>query len=402
MLAKKFIVLPLLMLTTTAVQAAGTIKVGILHSLSGTMAISETALKNTALMTIAEINANGGVLGKKLEPVVVDPASNWQAYASKSQQLLTKNKVDVIFGCWTSNARKAVLPVVEKNKGLLFYPVQYEGQEHSPNIIYTGAAPNQQAIPAVDYLLKKGYKKFVLLGTNYVYPRTTNKILKTYLRSKKIRARDIGTKYTAFGHKDYSLLVKQIKSFAKDKKTAIISTINGDSNVHFYKELAAQGVTAAQIPVMAFSIGEQEIRRMNKKNMVGHFVAQNYFMSLNNAQNKQFIGKYQRWARQNKIDNMITNSPMVSTHLGIKMWAKAVQQAGTTNVAAVKQKLNGMTISSPSGYVLKIDNKNHLKKPVMIGRINANGQFDIVYKTKPVAAQPWSPYIMEQNGIIRK
>lgn len=405
MLNKRLLMLPTLMLAASATYASGTIKVGILHSLSGTMAISETALKNTALMTIDEINAKGGVLGKKLQPVIVNPGSNKQAYAAKAKQLLSSKNVDVIFGCWTSDCRKAVLPVVEKKGGLLFYPVQYEGQEQSPNIYYTGAAPNQQAIPAVDYLLKQGYKRFILVGTDYIYPRTTNKILTTYLRSKKIKKADIGVRYKPFGHKDYSGMVAQIKRFSKNKKTAIISTINGDSNTHFYNELAKQGISATDVPVMAFSIGESEIATMNKKAVAGHYVAQNYFMSLNNAKNKQFIGKYAAWAKKNKVKSTATNDPMVATYLGIKMWATAVKKAGTTSVPQVKKQLNsGLSIQSPSGYVLQMDRRNHhLKKPVMIGKINGSGQFDIVHKTpKTVAAVPWSPYIMNQNGVIRQ
>lgn len=385
--------------------ASQTIKVGIMHSLSGTMAISETALKNTALMAIDEINASGGLLGKKLQPVVVDPKSNWPLFAKKTHQLITKDKVDVIFGCWTSASRKAVLPVVEKHNGLLFYPVQYEGQEQSANIYYTGAAPNQQAIPAIKYLMREhGVKRFVLLGTDYVYPRTTNKILKNYLRSNKIREKDIAVKYTGFGHKDYKDIVSRIKRFAKNKKTAVISTINGDSNVHFYNELAKQGVKASDIPVMAFSVGEEELRGMNTSNLVGHMASWNYFMSLPNGANKRFINKYRNWAQNKGIPNaksLVTNDPMEATYLGIKMWAQAVKNASSTKLPKVKRQLNsGMRMKSPSGYVIEMDKRNHhLKKPVMIGQIQANGQFKIVYKTnQPIKAEPWSRYIFSQNG----
>ncbi|MFY9720907.1 MAG: transporter substrate-binding protein, partial [Azonexus sp.] len=272
-----------------AAYAADTIKVGILHSLSGTMAISETALKETALMTIAEINKSGGVMGKKLEPVVVDPASNWPLFAEKARQLLTKDKVDVVFGCWTSVSRKSVLPVFKELNGLLFYPVQYEGEELEKNVFYTGAAPNQQAIPAVEYLMSKDggeAKRFVLLGTDYVYPRTTNKILRAFLHSKGVKDEDIMEDYTPFGHSDYQTIIAKIKKFsAEGKKTAVVSTINGDSNVPFYKELGNAGLKATDVPVVAFSVGEEELRGVDTKPLVGHLAAWNYFMSLKNPQN---------------------------------------------------------------------------------------------------------------------
>ncbi len=388
-------------LTTGMAQAADTIKVGILHSLSGTMAISETSLKNTALMTIEEINAKGGLLGKKLEPVVVDPASNWPLFAEKTRQLLTKDKVDVIFGCWTSVSRKSVLPVVEELNGLLFYPVQYEGQELSQNVFYTGAAPNQQAIPAVEYLMSKqggGAKRFVLLGTDYVYPRTTNKILRAFLKSKGIAESDIDEVYTPFGHSDYQTIVGNIKKFSAGKKTAVISTINGDSNVPFYKELGNQGLKASQVPVVAFSVGEEELRGIDTKPLEGHLAAWNYFMSVKNPTNAAFIKKYRAWATANKVPNaatVVTNDPMEATYVGMQMWAQAVKKAGTTKVDAVRKAMAGQTFVAPSGYTLTMDAKNHhLHKPVMIGEIRGDGQFDVVYKTpKTIPAQPWSPYI---------
>lgn len=402
---KKIGLVTALTLSSNSIYAANTIKVGVLHSLSGTMAISEVALKNTALMAIDEINAKGGLLGKKLEPVVVDPGSDWNKFADKTKQLLTKNKVDVIFGCWTSASRKKVLPVVEKYNGLLFYPVQYEGQEQSANIYYTGAAPNQQAIPAVKYLMEKqGVKRFVLLGTDYVYPRTTNKILKTYLRANKIHEHNIAVRYTKFGHQDYSRIIKDIKRFSKGKKTAIISTINGDSNQYFYKELAKQNIKATDIPVMAFSVGEEELRGSNTKNLVGHMAAWNYFMSLKTPENRRFISKYRAWAKKNNISNhnrLVTNDPMEATYMGVNMWADAVKKAKSTNITAVKRQLNkGVSMKSPSGYTISMDKKNHhLRKPVMIGKVRADGQFDVVFKTKNVIkAQPWSPYIFFQNG----
>lgn len=387
---------------STAPAASGdTIKVGILHSLSGTMAISETSLKDTALMTINEINAAGGVLGKKLEPVVVDPASDWPLFAERTRQLLTQDKVDVIFGCWTSVSRKSVLPVVEELNGLLFYPVQYEGQEQSKNIFYTGAAPNQQAIPAVEYLMSEeggAAKRFVLLGTDYVYPRTTNQILRGFLKSKGVADTDIMEEYTPFGHSNYQTIVSNIKKFSAGKKTAVISTINGDSNVPFYRELGNQGIKASDIPVMAFSVGEEELRGIDTKPLVGHLAAWNYFMSVKNPTNSKFVKDYKQFAVDYKLpnaDKVVTNDPMEATYVGIHMWAQAVEKAGSTDVAKVSEAMKGQTYAAPSGYTLKMDEENHhLWKPVMIGQIRADGQFDVVYKTPEVIrAENWSPYI---------
>nr|MCU0958427.1 transporter substrate-binding protein [Hydrogenophaga sp.] len=282
-------------------HAQQTIKVGVLHSLSGTMAISETVLKDTVLMAIEEINAKGGVMGKKLEPVVVDPASNWPLFAERARQLLTQDKVAVVFGCWTSVSRKSVLPVFEELNGLLFYPVQYEGEELSKNVFYTGAAPNQQAIPAVEYLMSKdggSAKRFVLLGTDYVYPRTTNKILRAFLNSKGIPDSDIMEEYTPFGHSDYQSIIAKIKQFsAQGKKTAVVSTINGDSNVPFYKELGNAGLKATDVPVVAFSVGEEELRGVDTKPLEGHLAAWNYFMSLKNPANDEFTKKWAAYAK---------------------------------------------------------------------------------------------------------
>jgi urea transport system substrate-binding protein len=384
-------------------QAASTdsIKVGILHSLSGTMAISETSLKDTALMTINEINANGGVLGKKLEPVIVDPASDWPLFAERARQLVTQDKVAVIFGAWTSVSRKSVLPVVEELNALMFYPVQYEGQEQSKNIFYTGAAPNQQAIPAVEYLMsEEGGKaeRFVLLGTDYVYPRTTNKILRAFLKSKGVADADIMEEYTPFGHSNYQTIVGNVKKFSAGKKTAVISTINGDSNVPFYRELGNQGIKASEIPVMAFSVGEEELRGIDTKPLVGHLAAWNYFMSVKNPANTAFVDKYKQFAVQYKLPNankVVTNDPMEATYVGIHMWKQAVEKAGSTEVDKVREAMKGQTFAAPSGYTLKMDeNNHHLHKPVMIGEIRADGQFDVVYKTpNTIAAEPWSPYI---------
>ena len=382
-------------------QSGGTIKVGILHSLSGTMAISETVLKDTVLMAIDEINAKGGVLGKKLEPVVVDPASNWPLFAEKTKQLLGQDKVAVIFGCWTSVSRKSVLPVVEEMNGLLFYPVQYEGEELSKNVFYTGAAPNQQAIPAVDYLMSKeggGAKRWVLLGTDYVYPRTTNKILRAYLKSKGVKDTDIDEKYTPFGHADYQTIVADVKKFSAGGKTAVVSTINGDSNVPFYKELGNAGLKAKDVPVVAFSVGEEELRGVDTKPLVGHLAAWNYFMSIKNPTNDEFIKKWSAYAKDKKLpgaDKPLTNDPMEATYIGINMWKQAVEKAKSTDTDKVIAAMAGQTFKAPSGITSMMDAKNHhLHKSVFIGEVKADGQFNVVWKTKePVKAKPWSPYI---------
>jgi urea transport system substrate-binding protein len=386
--------------------AAETIKVGVLHSLSGTMAISETALKDVALMTIDEINAAGGVLGKKLEPVVVDPASNWPLFAEKARQLLTQDKVAVIFGCWTSVSRKSVLPVFKELNGVLFYPVQYEGEELERNVFYTGAAPNQQAIPAVEYLMSKeggGAKRFFLLGTDYVYPRTTNKILRAFLKSKKVAESDIEEVYTPFGHSDYQTIVANIKKFAAGGKTAVISTINGDSNVPFYKELGNAGLKATDVPVVAFSVGEEELRGIDTKPLVGHLAAWNYFMSLKNKENDAFIQKYRAYAKAKGLPNaekVVTNDPMEATYVGIHMWKQAVEKAHSTAPDKVIPAVGGQTFKAPSGFTLTMDATNHhLHKPVYIGEVRADGQFSVVWKTKaPIRAQPWSPFISGNEG----
>jgi len=389
-------------LVSFSAHAADTIKVGILHSLSGTMAISENALKETALMTIADINAHGGVLGKKLEPVVVDPASNWPLFAEKARQLLTQDKVAVVFGCWTSVSRKSVLPVFKELNGLLFYPVQYEGEELEKNVFYTGAAPNQQAIPAVEYLMSKdggSAKRFVLLGTDYVYPRTTNKILRAFLHSKGVADADIMEEYTPFGHSDYQTIIAKIKKFAAEgKKTAVVSTINGDSNVPFYKELGNAGLKATSVPVVAFSVGEEELRGVDTKPLVGELAAWNYFESIKNPTNTAFIKMYQDWAKKQnlpKADSVVTNDPMEATYIGIHMWKQAVEKAKTTDVDKVIAAMAGQSFKAPSGFTVKMDEKNHhLHKPVFIGEVKADGQFNVVWKTKgPVKAEPWSPYI---------
>ncbi len=379
------------------------IKVGVLHSLSGTMAISETVLKDTVLMAVEEINAKGGVLGRKLEAVVVDPASNWPLFAERARQLLTKDKVAAVFGCWTSVSRKSVLPVFEELNGLLFYPVQYEGEEMSPNVFYTGAAPNQQAIPAVEYLMSAdggSAKRFVLLGTDYVYPRTTNKILRAFLKSKGIPDSDIMEEYTPFGHSDYQSIIARIKQFsAQGKKTAVVSTINGDSNVPFYRELGNQGLKATDVPVVAFSVGEEELRGVDTRPLVGHLAAWNYFMSLKNPVNDEFTKKWAAYAKAKNIpghkDRPLTNDPMEATYIGIHMWKQAVEKAKSTDVDKVRVAMRGQTFKAPNGFEAKMDEKNHhLHKPVFIGEVRADGQFNVVWKTKgPVRAQPWSPFI---------
>ena len=386
--------------------AADTIKVGILHSLSGTMAISETSLKDVALMTIDEINANGGVMGKKLEAVVVDPASNWPLFAEKARGLISQDKVSVVFGCWTSVSRKSVLPVFEELNSLLFYPVQYEGEELEKNVFYTGAAPNQQAIPAVEYLMSKeggGAKRFVLLGTDYVYPRTTNKILRAYLKSKGVKDSDIDEVYTPFGHSDYQTIVANIKKFSAGGKTAVISTINGDSNVPFYKELGNAGLKATDVPVVAFSVGEEELRGVDAKPLVGHLAAWNYFESVKNPVNAAFIKKWKAYAAAKKLPNaatVVTNDPMEATYVGIHMWAQAVEKAKSTDTDKVIAAMGGQSFKAPSGFTLTMDPTNHhLHKPVFIGEIRPDGQFSVVWKTPgPIRANPWSPYIPGNEG----
>jgi urea transport system substrate-binding protein len=388
--------------SSTSFAQQKTVKVGILHSLSGTMAISETVLKDTALMAIDEINAQGGVMGAKIEPVVVDPASNWPLFAEKARQLITQDKVAAVFGCWTSVSRKSVLPVFEELNGLLFYPVQYEGEEISKNVFYTGAAPNQQAIPAVEYLMSKdggGAKRWFLLGTDYVYPRTTNKILRAFLKSKGVADKDIEEIYTPFGHSDYQTIVANIKKFSQGGKTAVVSTINGDSNVPFYKELGNQGLKATDVPVVAFSVGEEELRGVDTKPLVGHLAAWNYFMSIKAPANDAFTKKWAAYAKGKNIaghkDKPLTNDPMEATYIGIYMWKQAVEKAKSFEVDKVRVAMYGQTFTAPSGITSKMDEKNHhLHKAVFIGEVKADGQFNIVWKTKgPVKAQPWSPFI---------
>ncbi|XAW88789.1 urea ABC transporter substrate-binding protein [Vibrio sp. CDRSL-10 TSBA] len=387
------------LLTSMQALAEETIKVGILHSLSGTMAISETTLKDTMLMLIDEQNKQGGLLGKKLEPVVVDPASNWPLFAEKARELISKDKVSAVFGCWTSVSRKSVLPVFEELNSLLFYPVQYEGEESSKNVFYTGAAPNQQAIPAVDYLMDQGVQRWVLAGTDYVYPRTTNKILEAYLKSKGVAQADIMINYTPFGHSDWQSIVSDIKKFgAAGKKTAVVSTINGDANVPFYKELANQGVKAEDIPVVAFSVGEEELSGMDTKPLVGHLAAWNYFMSVESDTNDEFI---EEWHKFVKDDERVTNDPMEAHYIGFKMWVEAVKKAGTTDPSAVGDAMIGITVPNLSGGYSAMMPNHHITKPVLIGEIQDDGQFQTVWKTSGlVAGDAWSDYLPGSKDLI--
>jgi urea transport system substrate-binding protein len=380
-------------------KAQDTIKVGILHSLSGTMAISETTLKDTDLMMIEEQNKKGGLLGKKLEAVVVDPASDWPLFAEKAQELLEKDKVAVVFGCWTSVSRKSVLPVFEKDNGLLFYPVQYEGEESSKNVIYTGAAPNQQAIPAVDYLMKEvGVKRWVLEGTDYVYPRTTNKILEAYLLGKGVKAEDISINYTPFGYSDWQARVAAIKKFGSaGKKTAVVSTINGDANVPFYKELGNQKISAQDIPVVAFSVGEEELSGLDAKPLVGHLAAWNYFESINTPANKAFITQWHAYIKNPK---RTTNDPMEASYIGFNLWVKAVQKAGSTDPEKVIAALPGVETPNLTGGMAKVLPNHHITKPVYIGEVRADGQFDVVWKTDTtVPGEAWSRFLPSDKDI---
>lgn len=373
------------------------IKVGVLHSLSGTMAISETTLKDTVLMLVEEQNKKGGINGKMLEAVVVDPASDWPLFAEKARELITVDKVDVIFGCWTSVSRKSVLPVLEELNGLLFYPVQYEGEESSRNVFYTGAAPNQQAIPAVDYFLEElGVEKFALLGTDYVYPRTTNNILEAYLQDKGIAKEDIFVNYTPFGQSDWSKIVSDVKALGADgKKVGVISTINGDANIGFYKELAASGITAEDIPVVAFSVGEEELSGLGEadlKNLVGQLAAWNYFESADTPENAAFI---KQWHAFTGDDSRVTNDPMEATYIGFNMWVQAVEQVGSTNVDEVIAAMPGQEFPNLTGSTAKMLPNHHLTKPVLIGEIMEDGQFDIISQTDPVPGDAWTDFLPE-------
>ncbi|WP_199405263.1 MULTISPECIES: urea ABC transporter substrate-binding protein [Corallincola] len=382
-----------------AAKKEETIKVGVLHSLSGTMAISETTLKDTMLMLIEEQNKKGGVLGKKLEAVVVDPASNWPLFAEKARELIQKHEVSAVFGCWTSVSRKSVLPVFEELDNLLFYPVQYEGEESSKNVFYTGAAPNQQAIPAVDYLMNDlGVKRWVLAGTDYVYPRTTNKILEAYLKAKGVDAKDITINYTPFGHSDWQSIVADIKKFGSTgKKTAVVSTINGDANVPFYKELANQGISAEDIPVVAFSVGEEELSGIDTAPLVGHLAAWNYFMSVEADENDDFIEAWQAFVGS---DKRVTNDPMEAHYIGFNMWIKAIEKAGTADPAAVREAMIGISVPNLTGGYSAMMPNHHITKPVLIGEIQDDGQFETVWQTSGlVPGDAWSDFLEGSKSI---
>lgn len=381
------------------------IKIGVLHSLSGTMAISEVSLRDTVLMAVEEINAKGGVLGRPVKPVVVDPASNWDLFAEKAKQLLLQDTVAVVFGCWTSVSRKAVLPVFEKNNGLLFYPVQYEGEECSKNVFYTGATVNQQAVPAVDYLMSKeggGYRKFYLLGTDYVYPRTTNKILRAMLLAKHVPADHIMEEYTPFHHQDYHTIVGKIKRFATGGGAAVISTINGDSNVPFYKEFSNQGLRAEDAPIMAFSMAEDELRGMDTSALVGHLAAWNYYQSLDTPQNKQFVANFKTYCKKHNLpdgDKRVTDDPIEAAYIGVHVWKQAVEKAGAIEVDKVRKAVYGQKFLAPGGEIMMDNANQHTHKPVLIGEILKDGQFKVVWRSKGlVKPDPWSEYTNPDKG----
>lgn len=388
------------LVSSLSIAEEDTIKVGVLHSLTGTMAISETTLKDTVLMMVEEQNKQGGLLGKKLEAVVVDPASNWPLFAEKARELIVQDKVDVIFGGWTSVSRKSVLPVVEELNGLLFYPVQYEGEESSKNVFYTGAAPNQQAIPAVDYLMNDiGAERWVLLGTDYVYPRTTNKILEAYLKANGVSDEDIMIQYTPFGHSDWQNIVSDVKKFGSSgKKTAVVSTINGDANVPFYKELGNQGISAEDIPVVAFSVGEEELSGFDTAPLVGHLAAWNYFQSIYTDANNAFIDKWKAFIGD---ENRVTNDPMEATYIGFTMWAAAVEQTGSTDVNTVSDALIGMAVPNLTGGIAVMNPNHHLSKPVFIGEIQDDGQVEVVWETPgTVRGDAWSDFLPSSKNLM--
>jgi urea transport system substrate-binding protein len=387
---------------TAPARADDTIKIGILHSLSGTMAISETTLKDVMLMLIDQQNKKGGLLGKKLEAVVVDPASNWPLFAEKARELISKDHVSVVFGCWTSVSRKTVLPVFKELNSILFYPVQFEGEEGQRNVFYTGAAPNQQAIPAVDYLMSAdggAVKRWVLEGTDYVYPRTTNKVLEAYLKQKGVKDEDIMINYTPFGFSDWQTEVSKIKAFGSaGKKTAVVSTVNGDANVPFYKELGNQGVKATDIPVVAFSVGEEELAGLDTKPLVGHLAAWNYFESIKTPANATFIKEWHDFIGNPK---RTTNDPMEAHYIGFNMWVKAVEKAGTTDPDKVIAALPGIKQANLTGGVSEMLPNHYITKPVFIGEIKTDGQFNVVWKTKDlVPGAAWSPYLPGSKDLV--
>ncbi len=398
------LVMALALVFAGRVHAAEKVKIGVLHSLSGTMAISETSLRDVVLMAVEEINASGGVLGRQIEPVVVDPASNWPLFAEKAKELITKEKVAVTFGCWTSVSRKSVLPVFEQYNALLFYPVQYEGEEQSLNVFYTGATPNQQLIPAARYMMDElGMKKFYLLGTDYVFPRTANKVLKAYLKSRGVPDENIIEEYTPFHHQDYQTIVARIKKFGASGDACVLSTINGDSNVPFYKEFANQGLTADDIPIMAFSVAEDELRAMDVPPLVGHLAAWNYFQSIDTPENRKFVKNFKEYCKRNNLPggyNRVTDDPIEAAYFGVYVWKAAVEKAGSFDVDKVRQAVYGLEFDAPGGRKKMHENNQHTLKPVYIGEIMKNGQFRIIYKTKGlVSPEPYSRYLHPDGNI---
>ena len=396
-----FFAVSLVVFASMAHAADDTIKVGILHSLSGTMAVSESVLKDTVLMMIADQNKKGGLLGRKLEPVVADPASDWDGFTDKARELLANEKVAVVFGCWTSASRKAVIPMFERLNGLLFYPVQHEGEESSRNVFYTGAAPSQQAIPAVRYLMSKeggNIRRWVLLGTESDYPRITNKILGAYLAAAGVNAEDIITIYAPLGHSDWREIVEKIKVFgSQEKKTAVISTISGDANGHLYSELATQQIEARKIPVMGLSVSARELKGVDVSRLVGHMAARNYFQSVATPENDAFV---KMWSNFTEQRDTITNDPMEATFIGFRMWAQAVTQAGTPDANAVRQAMYGQRIKAPSGFEVVMNTDHHLSKPAMIGKLNPDGRFDVVWRSiNPIKASVWSRYLPESAKL---
>jgi urea transport system substrate-binding protein len=386
-------------------QSKEPVKIGVLHSLSGTMAISEVSLRDVVLMAVEEINAKGGVMGRKIQPVVVDPASNWDLFAEKAKQLLLQDKVAVTFGCWTSVSRKSVLPVFENNNGLLFYPVQYEGEECSKNVFYTGATPNQQLIPGAEYLMSKeggGYKKFYLLGTDYVFPRTANKILRAFLLAKGVRAANIEEEYTPFNHQDYQTIVGKIKRFASGGNAAVLSTINGDSNVPFYKEFANQGLRSENAPIMAFSVAEDELRGMDTSALVGHLAAWNYYQSVDTPSNKKFAQAFKAYCKKNNLpggDKRVTDDPIEAAYFGVHIWKQAAEKAKSFEVDAVRKAVYGQTFAAPGGPLTMHASNHHTDRPGLIGEILKDGQFKVVSRSKGlVKAEPWSMYTSPDKG----
>jgi urea transport system substrate-binding protein len=377
----------------------GSIKIGILHSLSGTMTASERPLQELLVMLIEQQNARGGLLGRPIEPVIVNPHSDAKAYAELAQKLIAEHKVAAIFGCWSSASRKEVLPIVERDNALLFYPSQYEGEEASRNIFYTGATPPQQAIPAVNFLRDQGINRFFLVGTDYIYPRTTNAILKGYLASHRVT--DIAERYTPAGLKDWRAVVEHIRRFAKGGRTAVVATVSGDANVHFFRELAAQQVSSSVIPVMSLSINEAELPALMRSNVAGNFVAWNYLHAFDTPENRAFIAEWRRFTGRR---DAMTNDPMEATWIGFHLWAAAVEAAGTTDVAKVRAALGGKRIAAPSGFTVQMDgNTHHLYKPVMIGRITDDGRIVPVSVTEGlVPPDPWSPWLKHSRPQARR